>query len=416
MSGLNVEQFVTDAAKSLLGKLAGNFITQFTNSSLGETLAQLGNTYETIQSLGTISADNVLNGAINSYFNSTGLNRVFGAINLNPNEYATKIRPETKIKLAGQGNISMYPDDLGPYYMSLHFKEYKRPAPFVDAQTSIVKSIYLPLPRELVESHQTKWDDASGVAADIANIIELTAAGGANEATAASAVGKVAGVGAGVKAVELARTAKGLGLLKAAVLGKIAQTLTGSTGVPGAIESSIGGSINPNLAVSFGGPTLRQFNFSWEFNPNNANESSNIKQILNDIKMYSLPALAIDGTAQFLAYPHIVEVRIHAGTDDDLILYKQSVISNVSINYAPQGIPSFFTGTREPTFLSLSLSLQELEYFLSEDFGGVSGTKGDELLTQLNALKKGVSEQLNELGVTPTTQKLLFGSLLDSGG
>lgn len=386
MSGLNVEQFVAGAAKSLLGKLAGNFITQFTNSSLGETLAQLGNTYETISSLGTISADNVLNGAINSYFNSSGLNRVFGAINLNPNEYATKIRPETKIKLAGQDNISTYPDDLGPYYMSLHFKEYKRPAPFVDAQTSIIKSIYLPLPRELVEHHKTNWKDASGVFNNLANLGRLAAAGGATSTTA------VAGVGA-------------------AVAEQIANGV-GAGGLAGTIESSVGGSINPNLGLAFDGPTLRDFSFSWEFNPNNADESSSLKGILNDIKMFSLPALAVDGAAQFLAYPRIVEMRIHAGEDDDLILYKQGVISGVTINYAPQGIPSFFSGTREPTFIGFGFDVREIEYFLSEDFGGTSGQLRGEVATQLKAAAVGLANTttavFKDLGVSDSIRRSLW--------
>jgi hypothetical protein len=388
MSGLNVEQFVTDAAKSLLGKLAGNYITQFTNSSLGETLAELGNTYETISSLGTISADNVLNGAVNQYFNSTGLNRVFGAINLNPNEYASKIRPETKIGQSGQGNIATYPQDLGPYYMSLHFKKYTRPAPFVDAQTQIVQSMYFPLPRELVESHRTEWKDASGIFADLANVAELASAGKTDQA----GKGLMAGIGA-------------------AVAEKIVGGL-GADGLASAIESSLGGTVNPNLAVAFGGPTLRDFSFSWEFSPNNPDESAGLKKMLNDIKKLSLPALAVDGAAQFLAYPHIVELRVHAGEEDDLIMFKQAVISGVTINYAPQGIPSFFKGSREPTFIGFSFNAKEIEYFLSEDFGGQSGELGSNIGTQLEALSGSAGDMLSTLGVNEQAKSAFFDNLL----
>jgi hypothetical protein len=394
MSGLNVEQFVTDAAKSLLGKLAGNFITQFTNSSLSETLASLGNTYETISSLGKINADNVLNGVVNSYFNSSGLNRVFGAINLNPNEYASKIRPETKISQNGPSGAQVYPKDLGPYYMSLHFKKYTRPAPFVDAQTEIVKSIYFPLPRELVERHSTTWKDASGMAADIANVIELGQAGGLTGTVAEGAGAKLVGAALAAKAAEMAAG------------------VVGADGVTSAIEQSLGGSINPNLSLAFGGPTLREMNFSWEFNPNNADESSDLKQILKDIKMLSLPALAVDGSAQFLAYPHIVEMRIHAGEEDDLIMFKQAVISEVSINYAPQGIPSFFKNSREPQFIGFGFNAKEIEYFLSEDFGGQSGALGSNIAEQIDALKGAASDELTNLGVSNGTKSILFGNLL----
>jgi hypothetical protein len=368
MSGLNVEQFVASTARSILGKLAGNFITQFTNSSLGETLASLGNTYETIQNLGTISADNVLNGVAKSYFNSTGLNRVFGRINLNPNEYASQIRPETKINQNAKGAL-VFPADLGPYYMSLHFKKYKRPAPFVDGETEIAKSIYLPIPRELLEGHSVEWDTFRGdIIGGAADVMQWKAAGGKDATSKAMSLVGSAAVGKAVESV-----------------GSFVSTTLGVGDIGKTVEQSIGGSINPNLSVAFGGPQLREnLNFTWEFNPNNFDESSDLKNILNEIKMRSLPALAVEGSAQFLAYPHIVECRIHAGSDDDLILYKQAVVTNVSINYSPNGIPSFFKGTREPTFIGLSLTLKEIEYFLSEDFGGKSGELQGDIATRLN--------------------------------
>jgi hypothetical protein len=187
-------------------------------------------------------------------------------------------------------------------------------------------------------------------------------------------------------------TSKAMSLVGSAAVGKAVEsvgsfvsTTLGVGDIGKTVEQSIGGSINPNLSVAFGGPQLREnLNFTWEFNPNNFDESSDLKNILNEIKMRSLPALAVEGSAQFLAYPHIVECRIHAGSDDDLILYKQAVVTNVSINYSPNGIPSFFKGTREPTFIGLSLTLKEIEYFLSEDFGGKSGELQGDIATRLN--------------------------------
>jgi len=39
------------------------------------------------------------------------------------------------------------------------------------------------------------------------------------------------------------------------------------------------------------------------------------------------------------------------------------------INYAPNGVPSFFAGTSLPTFIQLRLGLQEIEYHTQADYG-----------------------------------------------
>lgn len=395
MSGLNVEAFVQDAAKSLLGKIAGNYITNFTNSSLGETLASLGNTYDSIKSLGTISADSILNGAAKSFFTSSGLNRVFGRINLNPGEYESNIRPETKIGQGGPGVLA-FPDDLGKYYMSFHFKKYVRPAPFVDAATQIVKSIYLPLPRELIEGHSLNLNaQPLGTVGGLADMLQYAAAeqSGSKDGAAYAADGTVAGARAAGAAGAVA-VSKSAILKKAVALGMIAG-VNGETGR--VIGQTIGGAVNPNLSVSFEGPTLREFNFNWDFSPENADESDALKEILNEMKKLSLPALAQEQSAMFLAYPHIVEVRIHP---DDLIPYKQCLVKSININYSPNGIPSFFKGTRAPTSITLSLNVQEIEYFLSEDFGGTSGEKADDMMNRLDQLQSSAMDTISS--ITPT--------------
>jgi hypothetical protein len=311
------------------------------------------------------------------------LNRVFGFINLDPNQYASKIRPDTKINQGGSGNAMIYPADLGPYYISFHFKKYVRPAPFVDASTEIISSIYLPLPRELIESHTVGWQNQdAGIMGAILDAAEQKAAGGRNDTEKS-----IGGIGA------------------VATVDRLAKDFPIASDIAQGVEQSAGAAVNPIPSVYFKGPTLRQHGFTWEFNPNNPDESTTLKGILNEIKKNSLPALAIDGTAQFLAYPRIVEIRIHG--NDDLILYKQAVVTNVSINYAPQGIPSFFKGTREPTFIGLSLSLQEIEYFLSEDFGGTSGERGAEIANQLNTGLQYLKDKADS--IMPGAGNSLFG-------
>ena len=55
------------------------------------------------------------------------------------------------------------------------------------------------------------------------------------------------------------------------------------------------------------------------------------------------------------------------------------MIKAVNVNYAPSGAPSYFGETKEPTLIYLTIEFVEIEYFLSEDFGGdtAKGLNGD---------------------------------------
>jgi hypothetical protein len=53
----------------------------------------------------------------------------------------------------------------------------------------------------------------------------------------------------------------------------------------------------------------------------------------------------------------------------DLYVIKQCMISDIDINYAPNGVPSFFAGTSLPTLIQLRLGLQEIEYHTQRDYG-----------------------------------------------
>jgi hypothetical protein len=57
-----------------------------------------------------------------------------------------------------------------------------------------------------------------------------------------------------------------------------------------------------------------------------------------------------------------------------IIGFKHALIENVTINYSPNGIPSFFAGTSLPTFYQVSITLKEIEYFTGEDYGREKGT------------------------------------------
>jgi hypothetical protein len=145
-----------------------------------------------------------------------------------------------------------------------------------------------------------------------------------------------------------------------------------------AVEQAYGVAPNPNPAVLFKGPRLREFSFNWILHPRTPAESQGIRNAIKSLKAYALPTPTFGQDTGLLSYPPMVMINFYpwdaAGTsndygwgDDTPIKIKRCFLSNVSVNYAPNGIPSFFAGTRDPVVIALSLQLKEIEFFTSLD-------------------------------------------------
>jgi hypothetical protein len=55
-------------------------------------------------------------------------------------------------------------------------------------------------------------------------------------------------------------------------------------------------------------------------------------------------------------------------SSDFLYRFKPCVVKNVSVDYASGSSPSFFKGTKATTSITLSIQLQEIEYWTNNDF------------------------------------------------
>jgi hypothetical protein len=102
--------------------------------------------------------------------------------------------------------------------------------------------------------------------------------------------------------------------------------------------------------------------------------------IVQEIKKNSLPAYSTQGTAA-LMYPPMVELKLMPWnqTNEDFIRFKKCLIKNVSVNYAPAGLPSFFRNTRDPTMIQLELQFLETEIQTARDYGLQAGERPDGL-------------------------------------
>lgn len=285
---------------------------------------------------------------------------------------------------AGRGASTPYlafpKDNLGRYYCAFEFRKYERPAPQLAATPIALKTIFLPIPRNLVETHGITYENAPlGAIGAVADSLQKGGEG----------LGKALGATAGDV------------LLKN--LQKINPLDTGAGNAATTfIQQAYGFAANPHLSVLFKGGTLREHTFRWLLAPESPEESFELREIVNDFRRFSLPTFFGDTTAVF-DYPKMCKVRFFpwasgnaSGTNNpnDLYTIKQCMIKNIVVNYAPNGIPSFFAGTDLPTMIEFEVQLQEIEYFTAEDYGGAASEK--KLSDVANAVEKAIGSTAGE--------------------
>ncbi len=366
--GFDVGKFVNNASKSI----ANRAVTQVKNTSesaiggqgyvdLATSVLSSGASIQTIKSIASLKFDQFLDKTADDFFS-----RLKGSITgQGKGRVPTGSSNTSAIGESVGASNSMYPHDLGEYRIALQFAKYKRPLPLSRAITEITHTIYLPLPRELHSGHQMEL--ATPQTGMIGSLVDAAFLANENSAVTAGTAASAAVPGAAA--------ATGVAASRAGILGqvgKMAAVGAASESISAMVEQTIGATPNPNLSVSYKGPQLRTFNFTWEFAPTNAKESVTLQKILEDIQMRSLAAYSVEGSSAILSYPNTVTPKVYPnkkGAIGDLLKFKRSMISNIVIDTAPQG-KAFFKGTKAPVFINLAISIQEIEYFVASDYGG----------------------------------------------
>lgn len=254
--------------------------------------------------------------------------------------------------------------------MSIGFAEYQRPNPFEEAKWTSNYTIVLPLPTELTDLSASRWSgsDLRSVG-DIANLIGAPSVDGVSSTLGAMALN------ASKDIINTAGTLVKKRIAFAPLQAVGSAVASSSEEIATVLQQSLGVAPNPNPSMTFQGPQLRQYTYSWMFHPNSADESKRLKEIINELKKRSLPSTYIGTNTALLKYPEMCKIKVYPVDVDgnELIKYKKSVITSVNVNYSPNGVPSFFGDTRMPVFISLSISFNEIEFFTAKDYGHAGG-------------------------------------------
>lgn len=237
------------------------------------------------------------------------------------------------------------------YYFDLQFKTYSRPSPY-NGKVNLGNPagmaarsgghIRLPIPSNLVDNQRLSWQQASNVGA----LTEVLVDGihGDVESMFGGLGSQFANIAAQFSQ-EFRRLVQRGGIVDT---GDAAAYLMQKSGI----------ALNPALTQMFKHPEFKEHSFSWRLAPETPLESDTLQNIINTIKEQSLPDIAAGGA--FFSYPAIAMIQIFSGANGNLYNFQPAVITSVSTNYAPMGVPSFFAGTNAPTIVELSINFLEI--------------------------------------------------------
>ena len=284
-------------------------------------------------------------------------------------------------KAENQVNQVQFPSDLGNVGMLLMFKKYsygeRNSGTITSARANIQDSVFLSLPDALI--------DAQGIRV---SATELGLVGNA------VAIGTSALASGGISA--LVDAARGVGMKELAGAAASYFVNEAASAVAPAVmqgvEAGAGAKRNPFQALLFDGVDLRTFTFNWTFIPKSRAETNAINEIIRLFKYHSLPYYkdfkagnVSTGGRAFLSYPSVCLPLI---TGVDTLVMKACMINRVDVDYAGGGELAFLEGGNAAA-LKLSVTMQEMQMWTREDYGGSSETVSNNTLSRQAASVEG---------------------------
>jgi hypothetical protein len=252
-------------------------------------------------------------------------------------------------------NQIVFPSDLvqsnRDFYISFNFQEYKKrsinDSPFLRSEGTV----RLPLPSNLKDNLNVSYaaeplGPAVGAALESAIGTGPSATG---EAGLTQGLGRI--VGAGASFIE----------------GTAVETIQKQAPQAAAAASAYSGmAVNPFQTVLFKQPTFKKHNFSWKLMPRDEVESGKIRDLVRKFQFHTSPGVS-EGNGLFFTFPSMVIVSLFPSSEF-LYRFKPCVIESVDVNYAAGSGPSFFKRSQAPTAVTLSIQMQEIEYWTNNDF------------------------------------------------
>ena len=226
----------------------------------------------------------------------------------------------------------------------------------VPTTTRITDSIAIYLPPNVTDSTSVGYTNAE------MGVIGAAAAGAADVVTALR-TGDISSLATtlGGAATDLLATA-GLNLGS-----EFIGTLAGvdPEGLKGFAKKAFGQASNPYMEVLFEGVEMRTFTYNFTFSPRNADETEDVKKIIEMFRFHMLPELN-GGSSAFMTLPSTFDIHYmyqmgpnEARENDYYTKIATCVLKGCEVDYTPGGVKSFASGA--PTQITMNLTFQETE-------------------------------------------------------
>ena len=160
----------------------------------------------------------------------------------------------------------------------------------------------------------------------------------------------------------------GIGAAKRRLVDTIVEAGNNALGTGVTTNQAIGGTtgrvVNPNVEMMYESPEMRGFSLNFKMFSSNEIESNEIRRICNTFKKNMLPKF---GNA-FIEVPNVVRVSFMTGNSPNQFVsqFKPCAITNVSINYTPDGAWATYRDGR-PVATQLTIQFKELKMLFADD-------------------------------------------------
>ena len=227
-------------------------------------------------------------------------------------------------------------------------------------EENIIGSVMLPVPSGIQDSSTVSWGSGE------LNPIELAAA-----SAAMSGIQEGIAAGMGKFEGEIKNAANNKDDVKKG-LGAIIVSSATNIGKQ-ALQRGEGMVVNPNMELLFGGPTMRDFGFSFKLSPRSAKEAATVVKIIKFFKQGMAPIRSKSNF--FLKAPHTFKLKylLRTGGGDGrlhpyLNKFKECALKTCTVQYTPDGNYNTFSDGVMASY-SMQLQFGELEPIFNDDYG-----------------------------------------------
>jgi hypothetical protein len=139
------------------------------------------------------------------------------------------------------------------------------------------------------------------------------------------------------------------------------------------VEAKKGVTVNDLASLTFGLSEFREFTFNFKMIPRNQSDAIRITEIIRFFKARAIP----DFTTNLVQYPRFFTIRaflpsgIVGDLFEQLLVFQTAVITNISVNYFPEGALTFYRDGA-PTTVQLELSMKELKRISGGEYESVA--------------------------------------------